>query len=45
MESHVITVFDIPDIYDSKINSNKLNHYKIKEHVEKRASTIRDKGG
>jgi nucleotide-binding universal stress UspA family protein len=34
-ELHVITVFDIPDIYDSKINSDKLSYHKIKERIEK----------
>ncbi|HYF99109.1 MAG TPA: universal stress protein [Candidatus Saccharimonadales bacterium] len=34
-ELHVITVFDIPDIYSSKINPDKLSHIKIKERVEK----------
>lgn len=34
-EFHVITVFDIPDIYSSKINPDKLSHIKIKERVEK----------
>ncbi len=34
-ELHVITVFDTPDIYDSKIKSDKLSHHKIKEHIEK----------
>ena len=34
-ELPVITVFDIPDIYDSKINSDTLSHHKIKERIEK----------
>jgi len=34
-EFHVITVFDIPDIYSSKINPDKLSHQNIKERVEK----------
>ena len=34
-ELHVITVFDIPDIYSSKINPDKLSHQNIKERVEK----------
>ncbi len=34
-ELHVITVFDIPDIYSSKINPDKLSHHNIEERVEK----------
>jgi nucleotide-binding universal stress UspA family protein len=33
-ELHVITVFDIPDIYNSKLNSDKLNHHQIKERIK-----------
>ncbi len=33
-ELHVITVFDIPDIYNSKLNSDKLSHHQINEQVE-----------
>jgi nucleotide-binding universal stress UspA family protein len=33
-EFHVITVFDIPDIYNSKLNSDKLSHHQINEQVE-----------
>ncbi len=33
-EFHVITVFDIPDIYNSKLNSDKLSHHQVKERVE-----------
>ena len=33
-EFHVITVFDSPDIYNSKLNSDKLSHHQIKERVE-----------
>ncbi len=31
---HVITVFDIPDIYNSKLNSDKLSHHQIKERLK-----------
>src|SRR5687768_10968385 len=31
---HVITVFDIPDIYYSKLNSDKLSHHQIKERLK-----------
>ena len=34
-ELHVITVFDIPDIYSSKINPDKLSHHNIEERVDK----------
>ena len=34
-ELRVITVFDIPDIYSSKVNPDKLSHHKIKERIEK----------
>ncbi len=33
-ELHVITVFDIPDIYNSKLNSDKLSHHKIRERIK-----------
>jgi nucleotide-binding universal stress UspA family protein len=33
-ELHVITVFDIPDIYNSKLNSDKLSHQQIKERIK-----------
>ena len=34
-ELHLITVFDIPDIYTSKINHKKFSHDLIKERIEK----------
>ncbi len=34
-ELHVITIFDVPDIYTSQINSGKLSHHLMKEIVEK----------
>lgn len=34
-ELHAITVFDIPDIYTSKINPGKLSHHLLKERLEK----------
>jgi nucleotide-binding universal stress UspA family protein len=34
-ELHAITVFDVPDIYTSQINPDKLSHQNIKERVKK----------
>ncbi|WP_458747304.1 universal stress protein [Candidatus Nitrosocosmicus sp. T] len=41
-EFHVITVFDIPDIYDSKLNSDKLSHHQIKERLEEMEHRLLD---
>jgi nucleotide-binding universal stress UspA family protein len=45
-EVHLITVFDVPDIYNSKMNQDKLSHHNIKERVSKiehRLSQIKKK--
>jgi nucleotide-binding universal stress UspA family protein len=45
-EVHLITVFDVPDIYNPKINTGKLSHNEIKERVDKierRLSQIKKK--
>lgn len=34
-ELHVITIFDVPDIYTSQINSDKMSHQLMKTIVEK----------
>ncbi len=41
-EFHVITVFDIPDIYTSEINPDKLSHHKIEQQVEKMEHRLLD---
>lgn len=41
-ELHLIIVFDIPDIYTSKINSDKLSHHNINERVEKMRNRLLD---
>lgn len=34
-ELHAITTFDVPDLYTSQINSDKLSHHIMKEIIEK----------